>query len=536
MEPEGAGSDAGAGRRDRASLALALLLAVAVALAYHLALGREDLGLQDEGFLWYGVQRTAAGEVPLRDFQSYEPGRYYWSAAWARVLGDGLLPLRASLAALMAVGLGCGLAAARRALPPGRWSAVWLVPIAAVLALWMFPRHKLAEPAVALAAVWLGTRFLESPTPRRHLLLGVFAGLAGFVGRNHALYCTLGFALLAALVAWKRPEEVRSTSVVRRAGLLVGGGLLGSLPLLGMFAFVPGFAASYVESVRFFIEHGSNHPLPVPWPWRQPYGDYPLLPRVTLFFGGFAFLLAPVLAVLGIAAGIFATRDDLPRRALAIAGGVLGLVYLHHAVVRSDPMHLAQCIHAALLSGLALPCAVGLRRAWPLALGVWLTIFATSLFGATASNTELGRYHPIVRSQPLVRVTVQGEQLRVPAGIANYLGSVQALVSRSVAPDETLLIAPNRPTLYPVLGKVSPVWGLYFLWPAETHVQRAMIDQLEQQGIDFALICDLPVDGRPDMLFRNTHPLVWAYLIQRFAAVQAPDVPRGHVFLRRRSR
>ena len=64
----------------------------------------------DEGFLWYGVLQTRAGEIPIRDFQSYDPGRYYWCAAWSFLFGGGILGLRASIAVMQAVGLFFGLA------------------------------------------------------------------------------------------------------------------------------------------------------------------------------------------------------------------------------------------------------------------------------------------------------------------------------------------------------------------------------------------------------------------------------------------
>ena len=46
----------------------ALLSAVLMGGLYALT-GDIDLDLGDEGYLWYGVQQTAAGSVPIRDFQ-----------------------------------------------------------------------------------------------------------------------------------------------------------------------------------------------------------------------------------------------------------------------------------------------------------------------------------------------------------------------------------------------------------------------------------------------------------------------------------
>src|SRR5919201_6326152 len=82
-----------------------LLLAIALGMASFAIQGRQGINLADEGFLWYGVQQTAHGKVPLRDFQSYDPGRYYWSAAGAFLFGDGLVALRFSETLFQIVGV-----------------------------------------------------------------------------------------------------------------------------------------------------------------------------------------------------------------------------------------------------------------------------------------------------------------------------------------------------------------------------------------------------------------------------------------------
>ncbi len=62
--------------------------------------------LREEGYLWYGVQRVFLGEIPIRDFMSYETGRYYLSAGVLGLFHDhGLLALHARLALWATFGL-----------------------------------------------------------------------------------------------------------------------------------------------------------------------------------------------------------------------------------------------------------------------------------------------------------------------------------------------------------------------------------------------------------------------------------------------
>src|SRR4051812_15835295 len=73
---------------NRLSICEAVLLGAAVSLTVFALQWRYGFLWSDEGWLWYISQRTALGQVPLRDFFSYDPGRYYWSAVVFKLSGS----------------------------------------------------------------------------------------------------------------------------------------------------------------------------------------------------------------------------------------------------------------------------------------------------------------------------------------------------------------------------------------------------------------------------------------------------------------
>ena len=242
------------------------IFAGSVTLACFFAQAWRGLSLWDEGFLWYGVQRTLAGEVPMRDFMAYDPGRYYWSAIVMRWLGsDGIVALRASLAALQALAVFAGLWIVGRNSPRGT-GAAWLLSVAALLAAWMTPDFKGGDFATALGLLAALAFLAERPTAKRHLLAGACTGLAAVMGRNHGLYGAAG-ALFAVWVLGRTHKSGGATS--RGMGLWGIGVVAGYLPMVLMLFFCPGFAASLGEGIRFTFEiKATNLPVPVPWPWR----------------------------------------------------------------------------------------------------------------------------------------------------------------------------------------------------------------------------------------------------------------------------
>ena len=443
------------------------LLSVALVGSLHLLTGDVGFDLWDEGFLWYGVKRTAAGEVPLRDFQSYLPGRYYWAAAWSWILGDGILALRLSNNLFRVLGLWLGLLAARRVVP----HAGLLLPIGAVLALWMFPQHKPVEASFSLALVYVAVRLVEDPSPRWHFLSGSLVGFAMCFGPNIGLYGALALLFAILLVHERRREG----HLARKLAVWCAGVVVGLAPLLGLMAFARGFATSLGESVLYIARHGVNLPRPVPWPWRLDYESLGWVQGLSAFSIGTGYLLLAATLPLGLAVA-WGTRGPLLRqRAVFIACVCVGFFFAHHASVRSDAFHLAESIQPLLLGLFAVPAALGFsHRRWATA-AVWAIPIFLTLFAVPSANPALTRFQPGAAPPLLVPHEVAGDPLRVPRPIADELTRVERAVARHVPPNDPLFIASMRPGLYPLLGRVSPVWEIYFLWVAEVEREQTSL-------------------------------------------------------------
>src|SRR3972149_5936241 len=90
------------------------LMALALVSLSFLLQGNIGLNMADEGLLWYGTIRTADGDIPTIDFRSKDPGRYYWTAGWSLIFGEGIMALRLSVSLFQVIGLTFGLLAAKR--------------------------------------------------------------------------------------------------------------------------------------------------------------------------------------------------------------------------------------------------------------------------------------------------------------------------------------------------------------------------------------------------------------------------------------
>jgi hypothetical protein len=485
------------------------------ALAIWMLTSDVDLGLHDEGFLWYGVLRTLEGEVPLRDFQSYDPGRYYWSAAWSSVFGSGVLGLRRSLAVVMAIGLSCGLLVARRS-AKSPWA---LAAFAFVLTVWAFPRYKAFDAALASVCVLVAVRLLERPVAARFAWSGAFVGLAGFFGRNHGLYALLAQGAVVGLVFWKTRLDPRALAA------WAGAGLLGASPLLAMML-LPGFASAYLDSLLQF----TSLPAAVPWPWRVAANPPPAEHLPAALVVSSVYLLLPLVAIGGAWLAVRTTPAQLRERAPLIGAVVVAIAYTHHALARADTAHLAVGVAPLWLALLAFPAAFAQPARSRVAAAVWILVLCFAVAVPAAG------VHPRLRrlADDLALHDVAGEMLRLPARKAAELRAAEALIAGKLQPGDALLVVPYRPAYYPILGRVSPVWSSFLLRPEEGESDAEMITRLEARGVDWVL---LVAERAPEGVapFGELRPELVAHIEREFAVDSVIDMSPRHVLLRRRA-
>ncbi len=497
---------------DRALFLQAMLLAVAAVLALFLWQGNKGLDWSDEGYLWYGAQRVMLGELPIRDFQSYDPGRYYWSAGIMRLLGDnGILAQRGAAAAFQALGLFIAMLLVLRRVR-GPWPPLALMALVTLL-VWMFPRHNYFDITVSIALVGALAFLIQNPTARRYLLAGVVVGLAAFFGRNHGVYGvmgSLGVLVWLALGPWNTSNS--GPGLPRGGALWSLGVVLGYLPMLAMLALVPEYVQPFWESILFLFEvNTTNLTLPVPWPWTIPTDTYTTVDYLRRVFAGvyfMALLTFPLLGIPWVSWRRLKGRSTPPALTAAV---FMALPYAHYAFSRADIPHLALSVFPLLIGCLVLAARGKARFGYPLAAVLCLTSVLVMFPTQPGWKCLEGRCQEVLAGD---------EVLYLRSRDAERVALFERLV-REYAPDgRPFVVLPYWPTCYALFDRKSPTWEIGAIMPRQPGFERAEILRIEVACPGFVLLQDIAVDGQEALLFENTHPLFSEYLKKNFRLIR----------------
>ena len=491
--------------RNRLTLCIAMaVLAATVVIALFMWEGRKGFYLTDEGFLWYGAQRVLLGEIPIRDFMAYDPGRYYWAAGFMSIWGDnGVLTLRISVAIFQALGLFVGLFLIVGSSPRNR--LLYAFPSAVTLAAWMFPYHKIFDISVSIFLTGALAFLARNPTRSSHFAAGVCVGLAAVLGCNHGVYGAAASLALMALLSIRRTTE---PGLVTGALYWGAGVVVGFVPTLFMALMVPGFAMAYWERINFILNKTESLAVPVPWPWQVDFTamSFGKALREVLIGTGFVAIL-----VFGFLSIIWAVRQKLRGMQVPpvlVAAAFLALPYAHHAYSRAQAWHLSQGLFPLIIGCLVLLATRSAIVKWPLS----ITLCIVSVWGTLV-------YHPGWQcrdGKDCVAVDVSGDTLEMPSRTASDVNLLKDLAARYASDGRSFVVTPFWPGAYALLEGKSPTWEIYALHPRSTDFQLREIERIKQANPAFVLIINTPLDGRDELRFRNTHSEISNYIEKEF--------------------
>jgi hypothetical protein len=488
-----------------ASLLGSALLGAAYSGVSHVLQRRIGLNLADEGYLWCGARDTAAGAQPIRDFDSYDPVRYWWTAAVMKLRGDdGVLSLR--LAA--AVWEGAALFAFFRLAPRTGRSRVTPMFEALLLQMWMFPLYRIYDNALPVFTTLALTRLVEKPSPRRFFETGAYASFTALVGRNHGVYSVASLAAVAILAPFGR-EQLRAGAVALPLGVVCG-----YAPVFALCAVDRRFRAKFAGGIVRQFQRGSTPlKLPLPWPWRV----FGKTSSRRALVSSVVFAALPLVYGLALIARFSAPKSEAAKPS-SLAACCVGIVYLHCVYSRAGLAHIASGIFPSLW----LACGFGalprlMFAAATVAMSEYLTPILQMAFAA----------------EPYESIDVHGDMLILPASETAFLSNMRAELRAAGAEDGVVAFVPHYPALYPLFSKPVALYEIYMTPVATEEQQSGLIEQLQENDARFVVMRDIALDQNEVLRMQNSHASFWRYVLEHFERIPTATLPADVLLLRR---
>jgi hypothetical protein len=332
-------------------------------------------------------------------------------------------------------------------------------------------------------------------------------GLTAVFGRNHGVYGVLGS--IGAMLYLSMERGASSVSAGLRWWLV--GVVTGYFPIITCLIVCPGFAGAFWESIRFLLENkGTNLPLPLPWPWRVDFEQHWTEAARGMLVGLF-FIAIPVFGILGLGSLVRARIKNTVVPPVLAATILLALPYAHFAYSRAEISHLAQGIFPFLIAALVLAMR-----------GSRVVGLVGTILMLVASVVVMLPQHPawqFYRARNWLNIDVAGDKLTVDPGTASDVALLSKLVEKYARNGRAFVATPYWPGAYAVFARKSPMWDIYALFPRSEGFQQREIERIKQANSGFVLVLDHALDGREELRFRNTHPLIDRYVKENYESL-----------------
>ncbi len=109
--------------------------------------------------------------------------------------------------------------------------------------------------------------------------------------------------------------------------------------------------------------------------------------------------------------------------------------------------------------------------------------------------------------------------LTIDRETANSLTLLNKLAGQLSPDGQTFIATPFWPGAYAALGRKSPMWEIYALFPRSNAFQQAEIERIKTANPGFVVVLDFTVGGDEGTRFSFTHPIIANYIKDNFVPV-----------------
>lgn len=492
--------------------------------------------LADEGFLYFGSLRVLEGELPIVDFRSYDPLRYFWVATWLKFFGTGIFSFYTSLLVIKTLTI---------------YSILWLILnaknkfsetvfLVVMLSFWLYPRHKIFEIFISIVSIILLYLFFLKPTKKFSFILGISVGLFAFTGRNLGLYSFISFTVaILFIIVYNHLDDAKN--YYRN---FIGGIPIGYLPMIFLAITNPDVVPEIVRSIKkMFLIGGTNIKIPVPWPWHIDFSEPWILVANQLLIGVlfFALPLFYALCLIVIFKQMVNTKKNLQRPPqikfpgwyLWAASVFVGFPYLHHAFSRADTYHLTQSIMPFFLGvfSLAQFPQFKIKRLKPILFSFFLiaTFFVQIM--------TLDGFLKVMVPDRYQKINFAKDVIWTKKSFATELEGILNAVRENEISESNMnyYFAPNLPGLYSLIDTRFPPYDIYPLVASTIEEQTEIITHLEINEVHLVLVNNFALDNEEEKRFSRTNNLVWNFIVDHFEKIETPKLPDTYYLFIRES-
>ena len=489
-----------------------LILAICVGVIALILSFNHNAGFNvpDGGYLWYGTLRVLEGKVPIRDFRAYDPGRYYWTALWLKLLGNKLTSIRFASYIWLLIPLTLVLYLLYFAVDS--WIIVGIGSI--LLACWAQPIHKIIDFSIPLVTIFLIQLLLTHPSNTLIFILFLWIGFTWFVGLNHFIYNGMaGFATcLFIYVQHSIPFHSLTINVF-------GGLAIGLFPML-LFLLIPYTGNTYIKKkiVKIINRRSTNLKIPIPWPHKQVRKNLNGMDNLRQRLLSVSTILLPTWYILTLI--LFLSLPDFTKFHFLAASSIVGIFYLNHFYSRSDLAHLYLTGSPMILGILSIQNGNLVSLICLIFLMIYCFILAI---------------HPLYKAIKEEKYNLDRKYLKagkglvyLNSGLHNELTAIIHIIKTNILPNESVFITPLLVGIYPLIERESPVYDTFPVYPANLKQQKKMITEIKTSDTRLILVQNVSLDGRADLQFQNTHPLVWSFICQNFKRLDTSSMLTPH--------